>query len=243
MSMAEDKEKRANAQPKIAELREKFLSKFNGNILDDTYDDADVKWVKTSDAFLRNVLCAFKTGGNIDKSVNLIDEVLRFRAKYKLNSLKVTDINATVVKADPILIQGVDKQGYKIMYLKVAAVKKGEHPIEEVKKYLAYVMNKHYMSEPESKVVCMFDCTDAGVTNFDTEMAKFVIACNDTYFPEISTYALMFKLGRTLEVVWALIKTFMNAEQTKKTHVVTRKTVVNYIAEDQLLPHMIKEKK
>ena len=56
-----------------------------GNILDDTYDERDVEWVKSCDQFVINVVKSTKANGDVEKSVDLINEVLQFRAKYKLN--------------------------------------------------------------------------------------------------------------------------------------------------------------
>lgn len=68
-------------------LREKFccLSLMIGSILDDTYDERDVEWVKKSDAFVENVLKAHKCKGDIKKAADLMNEILLFRAKYNLN--------------------------------------------------------------------------------------------------------------------------------------------------------------
>jgi hypothetical protein len=42
-------------------------------------------WVKTTDALIRNVLKAYKVKGDVEKAADLINEVLLFRSKYKLN--------------------------------------------------------------------------------------------------------------------------------------------------------------
>lgn len=238
--MATREASKVDVQPKVAAVRERFLTKFSGNVLDDTYDSADVNWVKSCDGFIRCVLRTFRTGGDVDKSVALIDEILRFRAKLRLSSLTEADLNQTLLKLNAIFFHGKDKSGYDVMYLRLCMVKKGQFPLDDIKQFLAYFMNKHYMADPERPTVTLFDCTDAGVSNMDVDVSRFVVACNSTYFPELAAYGLLFKMGRALEVVWAIIKTFMNADQTANTHVVSRKNVQNYIPADQLLPHMIK---
>ena len=63
------------------------LSTIVGSILDDTYDERDVKWVKTDDGFLRSVLACGKAGGNVAKAVDMLNGVLLFRAKWKANGM------------------------------------------------------------------------------------------------------------------------------------------------------------
>ena len=61
---------------------------FTGSILDDTFDERDVNWVKSSDPLIRCCLKAHKTGGDVNKATDLLNDILLFRAKYKLNGIK-----------------------------------------------------------------------------------------------------------------------------------------------------------
>jgi GH25 family lysozyme M1 (1,4-beta-N-acetylmuramidase) len=56
-----------------------------GSILDDTYDERDVERVKTDDVFVKAVLDAYQSKGDVDKAVNMLNDVLLFRAKMKIN--------------------------------------------------------------------------------------------------------------------------------------------------------------
>ena len=50
------------------------------------------------------------------------------------------------------------------MNFKVKKQKKG-HLVKEGQQYILYHLNKHYMENPEAKVVFLFDFVDAGVSN------------------------------------------------------------------------------
>ena len=73
-----------------------------GSILDDTYDDRDVKWVKKNDAFLTNVLKSYRSQGDVKKGADLINEILLFRAKFALNGKPLKSLfsffNATFIQ-------------------------------------------------------------------------------------------------------------------------------------------------
>lgn len=232
----------ADLAPKVAEVRTKFLSKYNGSILDDTYHAKDVEWVKTSDAFIRNILKAHKTGGDVNKAVDLVNDIFLFRNKYKLNDIKRDDLDQELRELDGVYYNGLDKKGHKILHFRVCRQKNG-YKLKEGKQYIAFYMNQHYMQSPEDQVVDIFDMTDASVSNMDLEMSKFIIQCQSTYFPNMTAYSLMFRMGVALEAVWTIIKGWLDADQAKRTYMVSRKNVQDYIAEDQLLPHMIKKDK
>jgi hypothetical protein len=227
---------------KVAQVREKFLKKYNGSILDDTYDERDVKWVKSCDPFIRAVLKSFKTGGNVDKAVDLINDVLLFRAKMKLNDFKESDIHQELRDLNGIIFHGKDKEGRKVLHFQVKKQKKG-HLLEETKRSIAFHFNQHYVISPDEPIVTLFDMTDAGVGNMDLDISKFIIQCSATYFPNIAAKNLMFKMSPVLEAVWTIIKAFMDSEQTKNTIFVSKKNIQEHIDKDQLLPHMIKEAK
>ncbi|ELT89738.1 hypothetical protein CAPTEDRAFT_201450 [Capitella teleta] len=128
---------------KIKELRACFLEKYSGSIIDDTYDDRDVKWVKKSDALLQNVLDAHKCKGDVKKGADMLNEILMFRIKYNLNveelktprvclasrqkwveswvhdpaqpiNLKEEELHPELIQKKPMTWMGVDKEGRKI---------------------------------------------------------------------------------------------------------------------------------
>src|SRR2546425_939212 len=57
-----------------------------------------------------------------------------------------------------------------VVYFRVAAFKKGQHPHEEVKRGIAYAMNLAYMENMEEQVVCVFDFTNAGISNIVSDI-------------------------------------------------------------------------
>jgi hypothetical protein len=229
-------------EAKVPEVREKFLKKYNGSILDDTYDERDVKWVKSCDPFIRAVLKSFESRGNVDKAVDLINGVLLFRAKMKLNDMKESDIHQEIRDSAGTFYHGKDKEGRKVLYIQVKKMKKGRL-VEETKRSIAFYLNQHYMASADEQILIVFDMSGAGVTNIDLEISKFIVNCTAVHFPSIAAKSLMFKMNAAIEVVWAIIKTFMDSEQTKDTIFVSKKNIQEHIEKDQLLPHMIKEEK
>lgn len=232
----------ADLGAKVTELRQAFLSKYDGSILDDTYDERDVERVKKNDGFMRAVLRSFKCSGDIKKGCDLLNDVLLFRVKYKLNDLKESDLHPELLEKKGVYFHGKDKQGNRILQFRVSQQKKG-HLISEGKSYIAYHMEQHYKDHPEEPVAFLFDFVDAGISNMDMDITKFIIHCASTYFPHLASINIMFKMGTALEVIWKIIKGFLDADQSKKTHFATRKNITDYIDEDQLLPHQKKEEK
>lgn len=78
----------------------------SGSILDDTYDERDVEYVKTNDGFMRSVLGSFRCKNDVAKGVDMLNDILLFRARMKLNGMqKIKIINAKIVSHSTTLIQ------------------------------------------------------------------------------------------------------------------------------------------
>lgn len=222
----------------ISQVRQRFEKKYNGNILDDTYDERDVTWVQKTDDFIRNVLKAYKVKGDVEKAADLINEVLLFRSKYKLNDLQESDLHPESRQLNGVQFHGNDKQGHPVCHFQVRKQKKG-YLVEEGRQFIAYKFNQHYMKSPGQPIVALFDFSDAGVSNMDLDVSKFVMACGSTYFPGITAYVLMFKMGTALEAVWMILKGWLDPEQSKNTHFCKKKDIQKYIDKDQLFEHMV----
>jgi hypothetical protein len=63
---------------------------------------------------------------------------------------------------------------YVTVHFQVRKQKKG-HLIEDGRKYIAYILNQHYMKYPEQPVVTLFDMTDAGISNMVGAQQSFCL--------------------------------------------------------------------
>merc|ERR1712150_388565 len=203
-------------QAQVDATRKKFLSKYDGNILDDTYDERDVDWVNESDAFIRSVLGNHKVAGNVEKAVDSLNDILLFRAKWEINNLTEDKLHPELIQKNGVYFHGTDHKGLKILQFRVCKQKKG-HLVKEGKQLILYHMNKHYRENPDQQIVTLYDFIDAGVGNMDLDISKFIIQILSDYFPS------------------------MDAEQSKNTLFVKRSTIDKYLDKSMLLPHQQKE--
>ena len=61
--------------------------------------------------------------------------------------------------------------------------KKDPERLTLVKKFIAWWIDKHYLKNPDQRIVVLFDMTDAGFSNIDIELVKFQVFCFTTYYP------------------------------------------------------------
>ena len=69
------------------------------------------------------------------------------------------------------------------MHFSVKTHKKDNHPFNQIARFIAYFFEKNYTFSLNSPIVLLFDMTDAGYSNVDLEMTKFVVNCLKSYYP------------------------------------------------------------
>jgi len=224
----------------VPQLRKRFLTKYDGSILDDTFDARDVKRVQTDDAYLRCYLRSPKAEGDIEKAADVLNMALEWRAKWKMNDCTEADIHPDVRAKKGIYYNGVDLEGHKILIVRVKTQKKGVL-VEEGKKFFAFNLEQQFRTAPENQITIIFDFTDAGVTNMDMEISKFMVTATSVYFPNLIAHNLMFKMGLPLETLFKIIQSWMEPRQKKLTAFVKRSNIQQFVHSSQLEPQMVRD--
>lgn len=63
--------------------------------------------------------------------------------------------------------------------------------VEEGKKYFAWALEQQFRMMPENQITIIFDFTDAGVSNMDMEVSKFMVTATSIYYPNLIGTLLM----------------------------------------------------
>ncbi|KAK2157132.1 hypothetical protein LSH36_197g01032 [Paralvinella palmiformis] len=130
--------------------------------------------------------------------------------KYK--DLKDDSFPAELKEREFLFWKGVNNKGEKILQFKVLKHKKGAL-VEEVKRYIAYVLDCHQKASPGIRMVLIFNFNGAGVTN--------MIACLSLYLTGCETF-------------WKIIQSWLSDDQKKKIIMVKKKEITKYINEGEL---------
>ncbi|CAG2231486.1 unnamed protein product [Mytilus edulis] len=67
-------------------------------------------------------------------------------------------------------------EGLKV-FVRVKEHKKDASVLPEVKRFFAYHLETQYNEDPHSEITLVFDMADAGLSNLDMDLIKFVITC------------------------------------------------------------------
>ena len=172
-------------------------------------------------------------------TIDAIKHVLEWRKNYNLSDLKETDFPEEYKKSEAFAKHGHDVDKNVMIYIRVKHFKKGEYPIEDVKKYLAFLLDRVDRETRGDGWALCFDCTDAGLSNVDMDLLKFVVQALTSYFVENCRYVLIYEMPWILSSIWKIVKTWLPQDQRDAVKFANKKEMANFI-EDSQLPDFIK---
>lgn len=220
-----------NNEPELepAMLRKALFEKLSEN----DYNKLDIDRLKKEDYTVSRY---FKT--DTESTIDAIKGVLEWRHNYNLSDLKEEDFPEEFRKSEVFVTQGHDVENNVMVYIRVKLFKKGEYPIEDVKKYLAFLLDRvDRQTKGDGWSLC-FDCTDAGISNVDMELLRFVVQALTNYFIENCRYVLIFEMPWILSSIWKIVKSWLPQEQRDAVKFASKKEMSSFVEDAQLPDYM-----
>lgn len=216
-------------------LRELFLSKHAGDIEKGHYDDRDVDKFRSDDSYVASFIRSYET---LQDAANRLHESLRFRLEFGVNDLTHDSFPLEFWERGACYYHNHDKDGHKILYLCVKLHKKDPQLLPIEKRFFAYMLETHYIQDPDDPIVLLFDLSGTGLSHLDMDFIKFIINSFKVYYPKILSYMLMYEMPWLFNAAWKIIKTWLSAEAIARIKFVTKSDIQEYINKDQLFEHM-----
>jgi hypothetical protein len=124
------------------------------------------------------------------------------------------------------------------VHFAVKTHKKDAFSHDQVCRFIAYHFEKSYKFSWSSQIVLVLDMYDAGMSNLDMEMIKFIISCLKVNYPGLIDYMLIFQMPFLFNAAWKIIKNWLPPEALQIIKFVDRKSIREYVNENQLFLHM-----
>ncbi|XP_074651775.1 motile sperm domain-containing protein 2-like isoform X2 [Tubulanus polymorphus] len=213
----------------IPEVRTAFKETYGGNTED--YDERDIEKLNTNDEFTHAFLKFLK--GDVKKTIDMLDVSFKWRKSIGLNDLKEDCFEKEILEKGNIYFHGKDKNDVDLFFFKFREIKSSE----TIKKYIAYMFEKHFKNNLDKKMVLIFDMSGVGLMGLDMDFFKYLLACATDYFPN-TAYLLIFEMAWILNAAWNVLKNLMSAEVRKYVHMVGKSKVTEFVDAAQLPENM-----
>lgn len=215
----------------VGELRNKVLNRIK-ELPSDNVDKIDVEKWKKDDNWVKRFLV--HNMGDVEQASTMALECLQWRKKLDVNSVNEKTLPKELMKIGGIYVGTEDKMGNKLLMFHGKLHHKDASLLPEKKRCIIYWMEKLEKEHVGKKVTVVFDMMDTGLGNMDMEIIKFIINLFKYYYPNCLAYILVFELPWILTAGWKIVKTWLSARAVDKIKFVTKSTIHDYIASEEL---------
>ncbi|OLL22621.1 CRAL-TRIO domain-containing protein [Neolecta irregularis DAH-3] len=133
---------------------------------------------------------------------------------------------------------GSDKEGRPLSYIKPRLHFPAHQSLETMQKFTSFYMETaiFFLNDYVDQGCMVVDITGFSLANLDLPVAKFMIKCLETYYPECLGICLIHNAPWWFQGIWNIIKGLLDPEFASKLHF-TRTTadLEKFISADQLI--------
>eukprot|EP00794_Sanderia_malayensis_P006769 gene6769-7531_t len=222
------------AQKLIEEVRRKFFDK--GTVLNQ-FDERDIERINKSDLHVWLFIRHKKE--DVDKALEMIIDCFRWRESFGINDLLERNIDRRLFEIGFLYAHNVDKNSNPLVLFHTRLYKKDAHNPQEVKKFVAFGLEKLSREHLGGKVTLIFDMQDSSLANMDMDLIKFLITCFQKNYPCMLEYLIVLEMPWILAAAWKIVKTWLSTEGISKIKFVNKtELIAQYVDADQLLTSM-----
>jgi hypothetical protein len=167
--------------------------------------------------------------------------VLLWRKEFDANNLVTPNklpVSEELLKKGGIFMRNEDINCIPMCHFVVKTHKKDQFPHAEICRQITFFFERVYKFNVDDPIVLLFDMADAGYSNLDMEMIKFVVNCLKTYYPGLIDYMIIYQMPFIFNAAWKIIKNWLPPESVKLIKFVDKKSIKEYVQESQLFVHM-----
>lgn len=202
----------------------------------DLYHPADVAKIRECDELCRRYIRHQKL--NVADTLTFAKNSLRWRKTSGINDLKEDSHYMEFYDQGTLVPYNMDKFGSHIMTIRVKLHRKESSVVNEMKMYFAYFVEKMLNEFDALRITVIFDCSDAGISNVDMELIKFIIVMFRDLYPWALGYILVHNMPWILNAIWKIIKSMLPADAVERIRFTTKESILEYVDKQSLPMYM-----
>ncbi|KAL6638676.1 hypothetical protein ACP70R_023787 [Stipagrostis hirtigluma subsp. patula] len=155
---------------------------------------------------------------NVGKASAMLLKYLKWKPAAKPNGFIAEEEVANELAQDKLYLQGLDKLGRPIIYAFPARHDPKKRDLDELKRYVTYVLDKTVSRLPEDqeKFVAVVDLKGWGYSNCDIRAYLAALEIMQNYYPERLARVLLIHVPYVFMAAWKIIYPFIDDNTKKK---------------------------
>ncbi|XP_054710757.1 motile sperm domain-containing protein 2-like [Uloborus diversus] len=217
----------------IDELRTKVLNTVNSSPEESAlFHPEDVKRVRENDWYI--VRYILHQEFDIEQAYKMLVDSLKFRKEYEVNTIRKKDLPIEYFNVRAVILYNKDHRDHPLVVVRGKTHIKREDTKMLQKQYWLYWVEKGVRASNWGAVSILFDCTDAGISNMDLDLIRFIFDVFKKYYPWGLGYFLVYNMPWYMSTFWKIIKQWIPEKYVEKICFVDKKSIRKYVEEDQL---------
>ncbi|XP_006088654.2 motile sperm domain-containing protein 2 isoform X1 [Myotis lucifugus] len=219
----------------ISETRRRFEAEY---VTDkpDKYDPRDVERLQQDDNWVESYLCW--RHDVVDETLKMIDESFQWRKEMAVNDLTEASIPKWLLEIGGIYLHGYDKEGNKLLWIRVKYHVKDHKTILDKKKLIAFWLERYAKRENGKPITVMFDLSETGINSIDMDFVRFIINCFKVYYPKYLSKIVIFDMPWIMNAAFKIVKSWLGPEAVSLLKFTNKHEVQDYVSVEYLPSHM-----
>lgn len=212
--------------PVVQEIRDKFLETEYKENPDDFYLQ-DIRHIENMDFLLQRFVIMQRK--NIDASVKMVAQILRWRKEKKVYELGDTYFPRELALSGAAFVYEKDKYGNRTIYMRASLCRHCAELRQAMKEYLTYLLMKVDDCKDGTTFAVVLDLTKASLSNYDLEILMHFVCLLKDFFPVNLDYVLAVNFPWILSAAWHLIKRLIPSEKRGAVQFINSDKIFDYI--------------
>ncbi|XP_011168467.1 motile sperm domain-containing protein 2 isoform X2 [Solenopsis invicta] len=156
-------------------------------------------------------------------------ETCTWRRKFGTNDITEDNIRKDYLEEGVVFGFSKDKDGKKLFVIKSKLHVKGLRDFPELQRCIVYWFERLEREGNGNQISLFFDMAEAGLSNMDMELTKYLIGLFKSYYPNFLNYIIIFEMAWILNATFKIIKSWLPAKAIPKIKFVNKSNLKDFV--------------
>lgn len=218
-----------NMEHKIQQVRSIIMQKYESN--NELYHEKDIEYLQNDNWTVERYI---QRGKTVDKSFQLLDNVLKFRREIDMPVLESVCFPRELFKIGYAFNGGHDRQGNGVVFMRPRFYRKIKKLDRKIKQFVCYQMEIMDKKTKGRGMAIIVDLKSIGLMNLDIEYILWGITNLIDCCPTGLNYIMLYDFSWLVTSIWNQMKKLLPADLEKKFKFCNGDDIFHYIDHDNV---------
>lgn len=196
----------------------------------------DIEKLMSSDEYMTRfwIHTFFMPGDRVVNTVNMVVNTFKWRKQFGVHEITENVLDKKLKEKGALYSCNRDRDGFKILVFCIRKHVKDPQSMQSMKEFFVYILDRLEREENGRKITIIFDSENAGLSNFDIEIVRFVIQSLICYYPNFVSKILVYQMPWILNAAWKIVKSLLPAPAVARIMFVSESSIEQLVSPGHL---------